>query len=189
MAPASSFTFSPSLSPFAITVEEHLAAHPEYEGIAAGALVFDSQNRLLIIQRASHDSMPNRWEVPGGACDLTDETILHGIAREVFEESGLRVTNLKHQLEPPYDHTVFLTSTKKLRICKYTFETEVESTEEVKLDPNEHQMYLWVSEEECRSHCVEKGGERVEIKFTHASQEGAILEGFRMRKVVGTNGA
>ena len=96
---------------------------------------------------------------------------------------------MKHQLEPPYDHAVFLTSTKKLRICKYTFETEVESTEEVKLDPNEHQMYLWVSEEECRSYCVEKGGERVEIKFTHASQEGAILEGFRMRKVVGTNGA
>lgn len=189
MAPASSFTFSPSLSPFAITVKEHLAAHPEYEGIAAGALVFDSQNRLLILQHASHDSMPNRWEVPGGACDFTDETILHGIVREVFEESGLKVTALKHQLEPPYGHNVFLTSTKKLKICKYTFEAEVESTDEVKLDPNEHQMYLWVTKEECRSHCVEMEGERVEIKFTHAAQEGAILEGFGMRKVARDDGA
>jgi hypothetical protein len=59
MAPASSFTFSPSLSPFAITVEEHLAAHPEYEGIAAGALVFDSQNRLL--NRRNHPT----WHRPG----------------------------------------------------------------------------------------------------------------------------
>jgi 8-oxo-dGTP pyrophosphatase MutT (NUDIX family) len=185
MAPASpslAFTCSSSLSAFAISVKEYLSLHPEFEGIAGGALVFDSQNRLLILQRAPHDSMPNLWEVPGGACDLEDESILHGIAREVWEESGLKVTALKRQIGPA-DGQVFFTITKGLKVCKLTFEAEVESMEVVKLDPNEHQRYLWVSEEECRSHRVEREGELVEIKFTRPAQEDTVLEGFRLRDV------
>jgi hypothetical protein len=54
----------------------------------------------------------------------------------------------------------------------------------VKLDPNEHQRYLWVSEEECRSHRVERDGALVEIKFTRPAQEETVLAGFRLRDVV-----
>ena len=42
--------------------------------------------------------MSNRWEVPGGAVDLEDETILHGVAREAWEESGLKVTAIGPQV-------------------------------------------------------------------------------------------
>jgi 8-oxo-dGTP pyrophosphatase MutT (NUDIX family) len=125
--------------------------------------------------------MPNLWEIPGGACDFEDESILHGIAREVWEESGLKVTALKRQIGPT-DGQVFFTA-KGLKICKFTFEVEVESVEVVKLDPNEHQRYLWVSEEECRSHRVEREGAIVGIKFTRPAQEDMVLEGFRLRDV------
>ncbi len=46
--------------------------------------------RILLLQRAPTDSMPLRWEIPGGACDLEDESLLHAAARELREEAGLR---------------------------------------------------------------------------------------------------
>jgi 8-oxo-dGTP pyrophosphatase MutT (NUDIX family) len=177
-----SFTYSPSLSPFAIPVKEYLKQHPEYDGIAAGALVFDNQDRLLILQRAAQDSMPNLWEIPGGACDFTDESILHGMAREVFEEAGLKVNALKHLVVPSDGHVVFRSSTRGLLWCKYTFEVEVECTEAVKLDPDEHQDYLWVTEEDCRNYRVERESAGVGFKFTTPAQEATILEGFRLRR-------
>jgi 8-oxo-dGTP pyrophosphatase MutT (NUDIX family) len=176
-----SFTHSLSLSEFAIPFKEYLDQHPEYDGIAGGALIFDSQKRLLIMQRAGHDSMPNLWEIPGGAIDITDDTILHGIGREVFEEAGLRVSALSRLIGPGDGHAVFISSRKKLKICKFTFEVEVESTDVVTLDPNEHQDYLWVTAEDCLNHRLERDGAVVEFKFTQPAQEATILEGFRLR--------
>jgi 8-oxo-dGTP pyrophosphatase MutT (NUDIX family) len=183
--PAPSYTFSPSLAPFAIPVKEYLALHPEFEAIAAGALVFDNQDRLLILQRAAGDSMPNLWEVPGGGCDADNESILNGIAREVWEESGLKVSALSHLIG---DGQVFFTRKRQLKVCKFTFEVEVESTEEVKLDPDEHQNYLWVTEAECRSYQVEREGAVAEFKFTTSAQEATVLEGFRLRKAAKPQG-
>ncbi|PMD19202.1 hypothetical protein NA56DRAFT_750674 [Hyaloscypha hepaticicola] len=177
-----SFTHSPSLAPFAISVEEYLTQHPEYDGLAGGAMVFDSEDRLLIVQRAAHDSMPNLWEVPGGACDSTDESILHGVARELFEETGLRVRELRHLVGPGDGHVVFKTGRKGLIICKFTFEVDVESTGVVALDPNEHQNYLWVTEEDCKEYQVEREGNVVRFQFTTAAQQATVLEGFRLRK-------
>ncbi|KXJ87938.1 hypothetical protein Micbo1qcDRAFT_215248 [Microdochium bolleyi] len=48
--------------------------------------------RVLLVQRAPHDSMPLKWEVPGGGCDEDDPSILHSCARELLEEAGLRAT-------------------------------------------------------------------------------------------------
>ncbi len=145
-------------------------------------MVFDSEDRLLIVQRAAHDSMPNLWEIPGGACDSTDKSILHGIARELFEETGLRVNELRHLVGPGDGHVVFKTSRKGLIVCKFTFEVEVESTEVVMLDPKEHQNYLWITEEDCKEYQVMGEGNMVRFQFTTAAQQATVLEGFRLRK-------
>lgn len=50
--------------------------------------------RVLLVQRAAHDSMALRWETPGGGCDDDDISILHSCARELFEETGLHATTL-----------------------------------------------------------------------------------------------
>ena len=39
--------------------------------------------------------MPLLWEVPGGACDFEDESLLHAVARELCEESGLRARRVE----------------------------------------------------------------------------------------------
>lgn len=68
------------------------------------------------------------------------------------------------------------------RIGKYTFEVEAAGgagiIPDVTIDPNEHQAYLWATEDECRAR--RKGD--VELKFTSKDQEADILEGFRRRK-------
>ena len=181
-APPFSFTSDDSVSAFNIPVKTYLSAHEEYDAVATGALVFNGENKLLLIQRAGHDSMPNRWEIPGGGCDLDDDSVLHGLAREVWEESGLVVSAVNRIVD---GGQVFF-SRRGLRICKFTFEADVESTEQVKLDPNEHQNHLWVTEEDCRNHKVDRDGIVTEIQLTTPDQERIILEGLRLRQAAGT---
>ncbi|KAK8058577.1 hypothetical protein PG994_009025 [Apiospora phragmitis] len=153
----------------------------------------EDADRVLLVQRAPHDSMPLRWEVPGGACDDEDETVLHAVARELWEESGLRAAHIGPQVGS--EGMVFFTRRGR-RMLRVSFLADVEAgaAEEgrdgdregrkkkappvAKLDPEEHVAFLWATEDECRRHRV---GE-TEIKFTHASQEQTILKGFRLRR-------
>ena len=98
-APAATFTSAPSLSAFRQPLSAFLDANPAYDAIAVGACVFKPdptpasegiKDRILLLQRAATDSMPLRWEIPGGACDFEDESLLHALARELWEESGLQ---------------------------------------------------------------------------------------------------
>ncbi|EXJ83691.1 hypothetical protein A1O1_07315 [Capronia coronata CBS 617.96] len=95
-------------------------------GADAGVTVTErpKRDRILLIQRAGHDSMPHRWEVPGGGCDLEDPTILHAVAREVWEETGLVAARIG-PLVGPKDGQVFLTRSGKV-VCKFHFVVEVE---------------------------------------------------------------
>jgi hypothetical protein len=80
----------PALSQFNVSpvqwLETYRASEPVHrlDGVCTGVVVFDRQDRILLLQRASHDSMPNRWEIPGGGVDAEDETILHGAVRELW---------------------------------------------------------------------------------------------------------
>jgi len=56
---------------------------------SAGALVFDSARRILLIRRGREPSA-GRWSVPGGKC-LPDEPTDSCCVRETLEETGLIV--------------------------------------------------------------------------------------------------
>ncbi|KAJ9150736.1 hypothetical protein NKR23_g3550 [Pleurostoma richardsiae] len=176
--PRFSFTFDPSLAAFNVPLKTFLSSHEQYDAVATGALLFNADGRLLIIRRASHDSMPDRWEIPGGACDNEDDTILHGLAREVWEESGLVISSIVRCVGPD-DGTVFFTR-RGLRVCKFTFLATVVEATTVRLDPNEHQSYLWVTEDEFVTRRAFSGGSMVGLTFTTPAQEATISEGFRL---------
>jgi ADP-ribose pyrophosphatase YjhB (NUDIX family) len=55
-----------------------------------GALVYDAQGRLLLVQRAN-DPGRGRWSLPGGKVQA-GETDTEAIVRELREETGLVVT-------------------------------------------------------------------------------------------------
>ncbi|KAM0518088.1 hypothetical protein ACHAPE_004493 [Trichoderma viride] len=78
------FAFDESLVEWTVPAADWLRIHDKhFDGIGTSAFVFDAQNRVLLVQRAAHDSMPNLWEAPGGAVDAEDASVLHGCAREM----------------------------------------------------------------------------------------------------------
>jgi 8-oxo-dGTP diphosphatase len=64
---------------------------PLVEFTVAGALVESDAGLLLVQNRRRNGAM--EWSTPGGVIDATDATLLEGLAREVEEETGLRITH------------------------------------------------------------------------------------------------
>lgn len=174
-----SYTASPSLSPFNVSVKDYLTSRPPKHHLVGSALVFSppfpsTPTRILLVQRAARDFGANLWETPGGSCDI-DEPILSGIVRELWEESGLVAKKVLRQVGEAFEWV-----DRGKVWCKIYFEVEVEGTE-VRLDEDEHQDFLWATEEECKSGIVVRDGKKMEIK-SHESQLATILEGFRLRR-------
>ena len=152
----------PNLSHFNVPLSTFKANHPAYTSFAISTFIFSpNHTRLLLIQRASTErAFPLKWEPPGGGIEPTDPTILHGAAREAFEETGLHLTRFVRQL----DSMEFETGrgNKWLKSC---FEIQVAEMEgirlhedgdvgleaiKVKLDPVEHGAFAWASEEDVK---------------------------------------
>lgn len=99
MAASSPNTASGSLTPakftWADTLNEFNTTHKEFvhrnqalfDRVAVGAIVFNTEGNVLLVQRAAKDTFPNLWEIPGGMVDIKDNTILHGVVRELLEET------------------------------------------------------------------------------------------------------
>ena len=62
---------------------------PDRPLVGVGAVIFDDQNRVLLVRRGS-PPLEGAWSVPGGALEL-GETLRKGAEREALEETGLHV--------------------------------------------------------------------------------------------------
>ena len=124
-----------SLSHLAIPLRTFLSQNKQYTNIVVSSFVFASSTspapnpRLLIVQRAASErGFPNLWEVPGGSCEVSDPTILHSLARETFEETGLRLTRFCRQIGSGIEFVTGYGAREK-RWCKLSFEIEVAEIE------------------------------------------------------------
>ncbi len=61
-----------------------------HEWTVASALI-ERDGQLLLVKNVRQGGRED-WSTPGGVIDRDDNTILEGLAREVAEETGLRVT-------------------------------------------------------------------------------------------------
>ncbi len=61
--------------------------------VTVNALIF-KDNKILLAKRAANLSNPGKWGLIGGFVGR-DEVISVAIAREIFEETGLRIVNLQ----------------------------------------------------------------------------------------------
>ena len=78
--------------------------------VGCGAAIFDSQGRVLLVQRATEPEA-GAWSFPGGKVDF-GETTAQAAAREAAEELGVTIAldgllHLVEQIGPgPQDHWV-----------------------------------------------------------------------------------
>ncbi|RDA84163.1 hypothetical protein CP532_4533 [Ophiocordyceps camponoti-leonardi (nom. inval.)] len=149
--------------------------HPPISGLATSTFVFNPSGRVLVLQRASDDSMPNLWEAPGGAVDEQDVTVLQAAARELREESGLVVSRFRRRF--PGLH-VFPNRNRSRFFVRLAFLVDVESCLVVGLDPKEHQAFAWASEEDVRSETLDGRP----LPITGDEMKGLLLESFRLRR-------
>ena len=64
-------------------------------GISQKAIVFNKEGKILTLHRTSTaPSNPDKWDFPGGDLDFGEDAI-KGIIREIKEETGLEVKDLK----------------------------------------------------------------------------------------------
>ncbi|OAA78715.1 NUDIX hydrolase domain-like protein [Akanthomyces lecanii RCEF 1005] len=187
----SQLAFGRNVADFNVSEKEWLAIHNKhFDGLHASAIVFDSSvhafssARILLVQRAARDSMPHKWELPGGAVDGDDVTILDGCARELREETGLTTIRILRRVTEGAGGealTVFTNSSGKRIFCKFVFEVKVADGAEIVLDPDEHQDWVWASEEEVVEGRV--GGEDGKfIPLTAPHVRRIIMEAFKLRK-------
>ncbi|KAE8356929.1 NUDIX hydrolase domain-like protein [Aspergillus coremiiformis] len=196
------FTIPPHLNKYHVPLSTFKASNPQWTNFVVGGLVFShsppkvlngenekSEPRVLLLQRALTDSLPGYWEGPGGGCEDRDESILAAVAREVLEESGLHVSRMVDlvgvaEWVKERNGTMFF-------VVKLTFLVEVYEAQEttgemegeavrrwedrVRLEPTEHSMFEWASEEQVRLGLGGKG------KYKFLKEEGRnLLKAFRM---------
>ncbi|KAK1149722.1 hypothetical protein N8T08_005276 [Aspergillus melleus] len=197
------YTYSPHLHQYALPLSTFRASNPQHTHFVVGGVIYSStcQNttpyppntnnpptnpkstpnpptRVLLLQRSQHDSLPGFWEGPGGLCEVTDDSILAGAAREVYEESGLHVSRFVDLIA--VDEWTRVKSDEVIRAAKFTFLVEVEEAEavgweeRVKLEQDEHEEFVWATEEEVK-YGVEGNGSR--LRFV-GDQGKTLLRGF-----------
>jgi len=179
-------SFPDSLHRFAIPAQTFLASHPTrtYDFLATGAVVLHSHRsprpKALLLQRAPTDSMPHKWEMPGGAVDDADRTVLHGAVRELWEEAGLRARRIVRDVGGEY---VFLTSSGK-KVGKFCFLVEVCEEDgggaedlPVRLDEKEHQNSVWATEDEVHRGVVQDRS--LVLAFAHDQIPHTIVSALR----------
>ncbi|KAK1597138.1 NUDIX hydrolase domain-like protein [Colletotrichum navitas] len=189
--PTANLAHPPSLERYNLPMRawlENNGKTTELDGLATSALVFDRRGRVLLLQRAAHDSMPLRWEAPGGAVDAADPSVLAACARELREETGLGAVRVVRVVSegPGREPGSSLTNrTGTLALLRFVFEVEVAAPgggdgDEivVRTDPEEHADHVWASEEEV---VRERVGEK-DIPITNAQMASLILDGFRRRR-------
>lgn len=56
-------------------------------------LIIERDGHILLLKRRPDDFLPNLWEIPGGHVD-PGESLENALARELFEETGLRLAEI-----------------------------------------------------------------------------------------------
>lgn len=140
----------PAIKYVASPKESFLSALPErYDLLVVGAAIFynhDDKSYLLLMKRAETDSLPGKWELPGGqwlyhvlvnvnkaaltpslgGVDNDDVTIADAVAREVKEETGLTVAWV---IQEVINHRASFTLSRGGKALKLTFVVEIEEIE------------------------------------------------------------
>lgn len=106
---------------------------------AVGALITNEQAELLLVRRA-RDPGKGKWGLPGGFVDR-DESVEQGLAREVLEETNLRITQCDYLTSHPnhYDYRGIVAP-----VLDMFYLCQVKEPAEIQLEVEELEHHQWV---------------------------------------------
>lgn len=171
----------PSVDPFEVSTNTYLTQYPEIYGVVSAAIVIRN-HRVLLVQRASNDDCPNLWEVPGGTANR-DETIVQCAVRELQEEAGLAALGVISMIgefewsEKKPARNGYGWRDWKIFVFLITIDDAVGNVE-IKLDPLEHQAYLWATEADIKEGLCDG----IKLERISSNQKEAILAAFEISK-------
>lgn len=160
----------PAIQAFEIPAKTYISQRAGLYGIVSAAIIIHN-NRVLLIQRASTDEHPNLWEVPGGSANQ-DETIVQCAVRELREETGLHASEVS-RLVGGFDWVDRQGSAQRDWMA-FIFLVKVDSANDIRLDPEEHQAYLWATEGEVQAEACGNTA----LEWISRNQRHAILGAF-----------
>ncbi|MFF0489114.1 NUDIX hydrolase [Nocardia sp. NPDC004068] len=120
-------------------IERTLRRRASADGIehfVVGVALFRN-GKLLVVRRVAEDWQGGMYELPGGGVE-PGESFADCVARELFEETGLRLRRIV-DVVGDFDYA----TRTKARVRKYTFVVEAEPGE-VTLAPGEHDEFRWI---------------------------------------------
>jgi 8-oxo-dGTP diphosphatase len=108
--------------------------------IVVGLLVFDSRGRVLALKRKSDDFLGGLWELPSGKVEA-GETLLQACARELQEETGLLLKDLRDYIGS-FDYAS--ESGRKSRQLNFLLEVEGDNHALSNITHPEHAESCWI---------------------------------------------
>lgn len=175
-APCRSYRIQPPIEDYEIPTKSYIAQSDGIFGIVSAAIIIHN-DRVLLVQRASADDCPNVWEVPGGGAH-DNETIVQCAIRELQEETGLDALEVTSMIgEFKWVDKLENKDSQQRKWKIFMFLVTVDSSDlhlKIKLDPAEHQAYLWATAAE-----VEEGVcGNTRLEWISINQKNAILASF-----------
>jgi 8-oxo-dGTP diphosphatase len=122
--------------------EKQIREKAKKDGIThiSTGIVIVNNGKVLIVRRTGDDFLGGNYELPGGGIE-PGEDFAYAVAREAFEETGLKVLNII-DLFNGFDYS----TNKKPKVRQINFIVDVAESS-VKLS-DEHDDYKWVSPDE-----------------------------------------
>ncbi|MEI6835580.1 MAG: NUDIX hydrolase [Candidatus Falkowbacteria bacterium] len=102
----------------------------------------EHDGKILILHRQNHKPQGNTWGLPAGKIDGNEDKI-EAMLREIFEETGYKIdlSNLEY-LDKVY------VKYPEYSFIYHMFRLVVNSEPLIKINPEEHQDFKWVSPNE-----------------------------------------
>ncbi len=108
--------------------------------IISHTVIIDKEGRIFVLRRSDKEKiLPGYWDLPGGTVRLKEDPMI-GAIREVREECGLKVNNLRL-----FAYTSNWDKIKQKKFVTLIFITKKYSGS-IKLNLNDHEEYAWLSE-------------------------------------------
>lgn len=97
---------------------------------------------ILLLKRQTFKPQPNTYGLPAGKVEK-GETIEQAMLREIKEETGIELKNEKYEF-----YKIKYVSQENCQFMYYSYFCKLDHKPEVKINLNEHQLYLWITPKE-----------------------------------------